>query len=198
MSRVLAPPEPASPRPWRVSVEDYLRMAEAGVLPEDRRVELLEGEILEMSPPGIAHSARVRRLNLHLGERLRGQAVVQIQDPIRIGADSMPEPDVAVLQPPAERYDQRYPEAADVLLVVEVADASLRYDRERKGRVYAQAGIPEYWLVDVQAGHVEQHSQPSSTGYRLIRIVPREADIESVSIPALRIAVSSFLPLPNT
>lgn len=197
MSRALALSEPAAPRRWRVSVEDYLRMVAAGVLPEDRRVELLEGEILEMSPPGIAHSARVRRLNLHLGELLRGQAVVQIQDPIRIGTHSLPEPDVAVLQPPAERYDQRYPEAADVLLVIEVADSSLRYDRERKGHVYAQAGIAEYWLVDVQAGQVEQHTQPSPSGYRLIRIVPREADIESVSVAALRIAVARFLPLPD-
>ncbi|MDB5970971.1 MAG: hypothetical protein JWQ90_3421 [Hydrocarboniphaga sp.] len=194
MFPALAQSDPGSPRPLRFSVDEYLRMADNGVLPEDRRVELLEGEILEMSPTGIPHSARVRRLTRELFAAIADRAVIQIQDPIRIGTHSMPEPDVAVLQGPAERYDERYPEASDVLLVIEVADSSLRYDRERKGRIYAEAGIAEYWLVDVQTARVEQHSQPSSSGYRLIRIVPREADIESLSVPALRISVASFLP----
>src|ERR671938_544657 len=131
------------------SVDEYYRMGEAGILTEDDRVELIEGEIIEMSPIGSRHAACVNRLNTLLGRHLRQTAIVSVQNPIRLDAYSEPEPDVALLRPRADYYESGHPTPADALLIVEVADTSADYDRIIKLPLYAKAGIPEAWLVDL-------------------------------------------------
>ena len=153
------------PAARRFTVEEYHRTADAGVFGEDDRVELLEGEIVEMAPIGSRHAACVRRLNEVFGERLRGRAIVAVQDPVRLGEHSEPQPDVALLRRREDRYTAAHPGPQDVLLVVEVADTSAAWDRERKVPLYAQAGVPEVWVVDLVAGAVHTYRGPAGGAY---------------------------------
>ena len=125
-------------------------MAQAGVLAEDDRVELVDGEVTEMTPIGPAHAACVMRLTTALVPRAGARAVISVQNPLELGARLEFYPDIVLLHPPAERYLNRLPQPGDVLLVVEVADTSLESDREVKIPRYAQAGIKEVWLVDLR------------------------------------------------
>ncbi len=153
-----------APTRRRFSREEYYRMAEVGILGEDDRVELIEGEIVEMSPIGSRHVAFVMNLGRLLTLRLGERAFVSVQSPVVLTADTEPQPDLAVLRPRA--YKERKPQADDVLLLIEAADASLAYDRTTKLRLYARAGIPEYWIVDCAAESVEVYRNPGPEGYR--------------------------------
>ena len=140
------------------NVDEYHRMSEAGILSEDDRVELMEGEIIKMSPIGSRHAACVKRFNTLL-HRKAGQAViVSIQDPIRLDDYSEPEPDVAVVSGSPRDYRDAHPSTA--LLVVEVADTSLLFDRTTKASLYARAGIADYWLLNLVDQIVEVHRTP--------------------------------------
>jgi Uma2 family endonuclease len=146
------------------SVADYYRMAEAGVIGPDERLELIEGEIIRMNPIGRPHANCVNRLTRLLVTGLGERATVQIQNPVRLGDLSEVQPDVSVLR---SSWDERaHPGPADVVLLVEVADSSLRFDRDVKLPLYARAGIAEVWLVDLagQAVEVYRHPDPT-TGY---------------------------------
>ena len=123
----------------------------------NRRLELIEGEIIEMTPIGSDHARGVRRLTALLTSQLRDVAVVDVQNPLRLGSLSEPQPDLTVLTPPLSRYDDRLPTAADVLLIVEVSDTTLRFDRMVKAPLYARHGVAELWIVDVQGEAVEVH-----------------------------------------
>ena len=153
----------------RFTVEEFYRMADAGILGENNRVELIEGEVFEMTPIGSRHAACVKRLHKLLERRLGDQALVSVQDPIRISQTAEPQPDIALLKPRADFYAQAHPTPQDVLLVVEVADASLDYDRRVKLPLYARAGIPHAWLVDLAERCLEVHQDPSPRGYRAIQ-----------------------------
>src|SRR5207247_3212709 len=158
------PPSPEGPDTMgmplahrRFTVDEYYRMAETGILAEDDRVELLDGEIVEMSPIGPRHAATVTRLD-HLFNRLVGdRAIVRAQNPVRLDGYSEPEPDIALVTPRADFYRAEHPTPRDILLIVEVADTSLRYDRHTKLPGYARAGVPEAWLVDLTADRVERY-----------------------------------------
>ena len=139
-------------------------MGEVGILGEDDRVELIEGEIVQMSPIGSRHFAFVISLNRLLAVRLANDALVSVQSPVILTDDTEPQPDLAVLRPRA--YKERKAYADDVLLLIEVADTSLAYDRTTKLRLYARAGIPEYWIVDCAAESVEVYRDPSGESYR--------------------------------
>lgn len=140
-------------------------MGEAGILREDDRVELIDGEIVQMTPIGSAHAACVKRL-MHLFVRaLADRAIVSVQDPIAIPRGSEPQPDLALLRPRADFYRGGHPQPADVWLVVEVADSSLAYDRAVKLPLYARAGIPEVWLVDLSGDTVEVLRRPAAGRY---------------------------------
>lgn len=141
-------------------------MAGAGLFAEDDRVELIEGEVVEMAPIGSRHAACVNRLNEHFVERLRGQATVAPQNPVSLGELSEPQPDVAVLARRDDWYAGAHPGPADVLLLVEVADTTAAWDRQHKVPLYAAAGIPELWLVDLPAGVVEAYRAPEAGAYR--------------------------------
>jgi Uma2 family endonuclease len=156
----------------RFTRAEYHRMAEAGILGEDDRVELIRGEIVEMSPIGSRHVAFVMNLTKLLIVRLGDRAMVSVQGPVALTYDTEPEPDLVVLRPRASvPYKALEPWADDTVLLIEVADSSLAYDRTTKLRLYAEAGIPEYWIVDCAAEAVEVYRGPTAEGYRdLVRL----------------------------
>src|ERR671918_1302076 len=142
----------------RFTLDEYHRMGETGILGEDDRVELIEGEIIEMSPIGSRHAATVARIHHVFSTRLASRAVVWSQNPLLLARhQSEPQPDVMLLAPRADFYAGRLPEPSDVRLLVEAADASVLYDRRTKLPLYARSGVAEAWLVDLQAGQVEGH-----------------------------------------
>ena len=175
----------------RFTVEDYHRMAAAGILTEDDRVELIAGEIVEMSPMGPRHVDCLVVLNRLLNRLVGDEALVSVQSSIRLANDGEPEPDIALLKP--RRYQESLPAAADVLLVIEVADTSLAYDRGVKLPLYAAARIPESWLFDLVGGAIERHSEPGSAGYRLIARAGRGESLTSTVLPAVTLSIDMIL-----
>lgn len=152
-------------QPWKFTVDDYHRMGEVGILHEDDRVELIEGEILAMSPIGSRHVAAVARLDDLFAEGLARRATRLIQSPVRVNKRSEPQPDLVILKPRADYYASKLPEPDDVLLLIEVMDSSADYDREVKLPMYALAGIPEVWLVDLNGERIEVYRRPTNAGY---------------------------------
>ena len=153
------------PRPHRLTVDDYYRMAEVGVLSPDDRTELIEGEIIDMAPIGSVHADVVRLLTKRLLTAFRDSAEVSVQLPVRLSQRSEPQPDIAVLAAKPSGYRQAHPSAADVLLLIEVSDTTLHYDLNAKARLYAKHGVREYWVVDLVASRVWRHRGPSGTHY---------------------------------
>jgi Uma2 family endonuclease len=137
-------------RRHRLTVTDYYRMAEAGILRPDARVELIEGEIIDMAPIGSRHAGTVDQLASCLRRAAGERAIVRVQSPIRIDEHSEPEPDIVLLRPRADFYKTSHPGPSDVLLIIEVADTTLRYDRDVKTLLYARNGIPEVWIIDIE------------------------------------------------
>ncbi len=150
---------------YRLTEDDYHRMAEAGILGEDDRVELIQGELIEMTPIGSGHAGTVSWIAQRFSEVVAGRAVVWTQNPLRLDRHSEPQPDVALLRPRLDAYRASLPTPDDVLLVVEVADSSLAYHRDIKGPLYGAHAIPEYWLVDLAARCLVRYRQPSADGY---------------------------------
>jgi len=144
----------------RFTVDEFHRMGEAGILAHDDRVELINGEIFEMSPIGSNHAACVRDLDHWLQQLVGHEALVSAQQPLKIEDDGEPIPDIAVLRRRADRYRTSHPTPADALLVIEVADSSVVFDRNVKGRLYAAAGVPEYWVVDLPRQSVAVFHSP--------------------------------------
>jgi Uma2 family endonuclease len=163
---------------YRFRVEEFER-AFQGV----PHVELLRGEVYQMSPIGPKHVHKVAQLDARLQETLRGKAVVLVQSPLRLSEDSEPEPDLLVLKPPLERYQDRLPTPEDVLLLVEVADTSLEFDREAKLPLYAEAGIPEVWLVNLKENLLEVYRDPRGGRYREIRLLSPEEEVSPTLLP---------------
>ncbi|RMG67588.1 MAG: Uma2 family endonuclease [Bacteroidetes bacterium] len=175
-----------------LTVAEYHRMAEAGIIKADEQVELLAGTILPMSPIGTRHTTCVKRTNRLFSMIVGEKAIVSVHDPILLSDTSEPEPDVALLAPPLEQYAHRHPGPEDVFLVVEVADSSLQKDRKLKLPLYAEAGIPEVWLVDLEADQIEVYSEPQGQQYRLRRLAQR-GDQVSVAALATEVAVVDVL-----
>lgn len=156
----------AAPRKHRLSVTDYYRLAEAGSLSEDDRVELIEGEIIDMAPIGSEHGGTTKWLARMFQRAVGDRAVVSIQDPVRLDAFSEPEPDIALLLPRADYYRGGHPCPQDVYLLVEVAGTSLAYDRDVKIPLYARHGVPAVWLIDLNARHRAIYRAPGAGAYR--------------------------------
>ena len=167
------------------NITEYYRMAAAGVLSEDDRVELIEGEIVEMNPIGSRHAACVGRLTEFLGRMVSGEAIIWVQNPVQVNDYSEPLPDVALLKRRDDFYAQANPQPADVLLIIEVADSSVEYDRDIKIPLYAGGGIPEVWLVNLPKETIEIYTQPVGDAYQEIRIVKRGEPLAAKSIPSL-------------
>jgi hypothetical protein len=168
-------------------------MAEAGIFAPECRVELVDGEIFEMSPIGPWHAGVVNRLNHRFAAGLGGRAVVHVQNPVGLDARSEPQPDLMLLRPREDFYGRAHPTPEDALLLVEVADTSLRHDRERKLPVYARAGVPEVWIVNREADAVEVFREPSPGGYHERHQRRRGEDLAPGAFPDLRLSVSDIL-----
>ncbi len=175
------------------TVAEYQRMGEAGIFREDDRVELIEGEIVQMAPIGIRHSGCVAALNALLVPAAANRAVVFVQSPIDLDERTEPQPDLAVLKPRGDFYRAVRPNAGDVLLVVEVADSSLEYDRGVKAALYARAGIPEYWLVNLRDDVIEAYREPQQGAYRVVETLRRGDTIRVAALPDLTLAVTAIL-----
>ncbi|MBD2605706.1 Uma2 family endonuclease [Scytonema hofmannii FACHB-248] len=179
-------------RLWTVA--DYHRMAETGILDEDERVELLEGKIIWMSAKGTAHRSAVGRTDYLLKNRLGNRAWVSIQDPIKLNERSEPEPDVAVVQIDPLDYADHHPTPSEVYLIIEVADSSLKFDCETKGKAYAQAGIADYWVLDVIARQLYVFREPNEEGYQSKVILGEDGRISPLQFADLQIVVLEMLP----
>jgi Uma2 family endonuclease len=181
------------PRKHRFTVEEYNCLIETDIFAEDDQVELIEGEIVEMSPIGKLHAACVDRLTA-LFSRYAGQsAIVRVQNPIQLPDYSQPQPDVALLRPRDDFYAKSLPIPADVFLVVEVAETSLKYDQTVKVPLYARAGISEAWLVDLKNEVVEVYALPVEGKYQVIRRVGRGETIVVRDIPGLSVGVGEIV-----
>lgn len=175
------------------TVSEYQEMARTGILAEDERVELVEGEIVRMSPIGRRHVAVVNRLNTLLAAKLRKGVIVSVQNPIRLGRRSEPQPDIAVLRPNPGFYAEALPEPKDILLIIEVADTTLEMDRNVKLPLYAKAGAPEVWIVDLVGEIVEAYCEPYAGDYRR-RIKARRGErVRSSTIAQLELRVTDIL-----
>ena len=182
------------PRDRMFTVDEYYRMAEAGILRPDERVELVDGRIVAMNPIGSPHAWCVSRLNRIFARR--DDILVNVQNPVRLDDHSEPEPDLTILR--LETPQDRHPRSEDVLLVVEVADTSLTYDRQTKGPLYARHGIPEFWIVDLGGERVEVHREPSLAGYRMVRVFQRGEPVSPAFAPDLVIDVDTILGQPKS
>lgn len=173
---------------------EYHQMLQAGILSEDDRVELIEGEIWEMSPIGSRHAGSVNRLNRILQDALAGQAIVSIQNPIQMDAvKSEPQPDVAVLRYREDFYTDELPTPRDVLLVLEVSESTLTYDRDIKIGIYGRTGIPEAWLLNLSESLIEVYRDPSPEGYQQVVILRRGDRLSPLAFPGLVIEVDALL-----
>lgn len=175
------------------NVDEYYRMAQAGVFAKDHRVELIEGEVIEMSPIGKHDAGCVKRLNKLLNRSVGELAIVSVQDPISIDDFSEPQPDLALLKPRADFYSNSHPTPADVLVVIEVADTSVNYDRSVKLPLYARAGIPDCWLILLPKEVMEVHTQPKNGKYQKVQRLKRGKVLASRSVKGLSLKVDDVL-----
>lgn len=185
----------SDPRPLIWTTESFLRAAETGVF-DEKRVELVEGEIIEMTPANSRHANTVGRVADALRIAFGGGHVVRSQLPVSILETSQPEPDVAVVAGDFDDYDDRHP--ASTLLIVEVADTTIRYDRVRKAKIYSQARLPEYWIVNLNAEQVEVFRQPDGAGAFAEKFIVKRGDrISPIAAPKAVIEVAKLLPKPK-
>ncbi|MDW8214099.1 MAG: Uma2 family endonuclease [Roseiflexaceae bacterium] len=176
------------------TVDDYARMREAGILTEDDRVELIEGAIYRMSPIGPLHMAIVNRLNRLLLPAAGDDAIVSVQNSVRLSDDTEVQPDIAVLRPHPGDYEETLPRAQDVLLIIEVADTSLDYDRTVKLPLYAQAAIVEVWIIDARQQAVEQYTRPAEGQYTQVQTYRSGSILRAETLPQIEIAVDRLFP----
>jgi len=173
------------------TISDYHRMVDAGILGEDDRVELIEGVIVEVSPQSELHAQVIQRLGRLLYRSLPDEFAIRFQLPLRLGDRSEPEPDFAVLRAEDARSHHQPPSRA--LLVVEVAGESLRKDRDVKANLYARFGVPEYWIVDLEARAIEVRRDPGPDGrYRAVSTVPAAGEATSAVLPGLQVRVDAL------
>ena len=183
--------------PWvtrrPLTVAEYHRMGEAGILTEDDRVELIEGQLIAMSPIGSDHSGTVNALNRMLVRAVGDRGVVAVQNPVQLDDLSEPQPDFSVLKPREDDYRRATPRPDEVLLIIEVANTSLAYDRAVKRALYARHGIPEFWIVNLAANEVEVCRGPAGDQYASVARVGREGILEPELLPGAAIPVATLL-----
>ena len=175
------------------TVAEYERMGQFGIFSEDDRVELVNGEIIEMSPIGERHAACVDFLTQFITLRLKRGAIVRIQNPVLLDDHSEPQPDVAILKRRDDFYRHAHPRPEDVLLVIEVSESTLDFDRKVKVPLYASVGIPEAWVVNLPDERIEVYSDPAGGEYRTISSHARGRRLQSHTLASLRLSVSKVL-----
>lgn len=191
-----APPllEAVKVRHRRFTVDQMYAMLAAGVLTEDDRVELIEGELLDMNPIGSRHSACVNRLIRIFDRHLQDRIVISIQNPVRLDIANEPQPDVSVLRPREDFYAAKHPGPDDVFLIIEVSDTTLKFDRQVKSRLYARFGIPEYWVADVEARTLEVYRKPAAEGYgQTVKLEKPDDEVSPAAFDDLKIRLKDIV-----
>jgi Uma2 family endonuclease len=181
-----------TPTRHKLTVEDYHKLGEAGILTQESRAELIQGELIDRASIGGAHMGLVNRLNRLLVLAVRDRGVVSIQNPVTLPPDSEPQPDVAILTPGPDTAGASVPRPEDVLLLIEVADSTLAYDRNTKLMLYAKAGVAEAWIVNIQAKCVEVYRGPSPDGYREKMEMGLRDVVAPLSLPTVELRVASI------
>jgi Uma2 family endonuclease len=177
---------------WRFTADQYEEMGRVGLLDEDDRVELIDGEIIEMAAIGFGHMIAVNRGNRRLVRLVGERAVVSVQNPIRMGERYQPQPDLVLLRPEYAEA-RRVPMGQHVLLVVEISDSTLEYDRRTKVPIYARGGVPQTLVADLNDRNVTSYVDPTPDGYRTTRVYRPGERIELVGLPGLSLKVSELL-----
>jgi Uma2 family endonuclease len=176
-----------------LSVQDYHRMIEAGIFGPEEKIELLTGQLIPMIAKGAPHSATVSRARFVLESRLAaGDVLVRVQEPIALDGFSEPEPDLAVVRPNASFYGEGHPTVADIFLLIEVADSSLKYDREVKALAYGRAGVLEYWVLDVVGRRLHVFRAPGPEGYGVEMMLARSERLRLLGFPDCEVGVGEF------
>lgn len=184
---------PTAPTKYRFSVEEYHRMGEVGIFTEDDRVELWDGEIIVMAPIGVPHAFCVTQQQRLFDRQLGDRGIARVQQPVSLVSDTEPEPDIVIARPPEDRYRSGHPTPEDILLIIEVADTSLAYDRDTKIPGYAREGIPEAWLWDLSGAQVYVCQDPGPQGYRSVQRFGRGDVLTPSAFPDVRIPVDEVL-----
>ena len=177
----------------KFTVKQYHKMVESGILSEDDQVELIRGEIIEMSPIGTRYAACVRRFNNLLSRRLSGRVIVDTQNPVELSETSEPQPDVVLLQLRADFYETAHPQPEDIFLIVEIAATTVKYDCEVKISLYAEESITEVWLVDINGECVEVYREPTPGGYQNIQTFGRGQNLSALAFSDVMISVNEVL-----
>ncbi len=175
----------------RFTVHEYHRMGEVGILHEDDRVELIEGELIEMASIGTRHFTCVNALTRLFVRGVGDEAIVSVQNPVRLNESNEPQPDLTVIR--NRDYRESLPGPKDVLLLIEVSDTTLAYDRNVKLPLYARAGIREVWIVDLAGGIVERYTGPTPNGYRHTEQARRGASLVPEALPGLALPADAVL-----
>jgi Uma2 family endonuclease len=179
------------PRP-RVSVEEYYRMAEVGLIAPDARTELIEGEVIEMAPMGSPHAGRVSQLSHLIFPALGNSGLMRVQLPVHLDDYSEPMPDLAVVRPQKEFYSSRHPGSADTLLIVEVSDSSLRFDRDVKVPLYSRHQVPEVWLLDLSRDRIHFFRAPRDGTYTDVSFIDEPNAVALSALPEITVDLSGL------
>ena len=190
---VAAAPPAAAPTRRRFTVAEYYAMADAGILSENDRVELLNGDIIAMPPIGDWHAARVNLYTNALPPKLQGRAVVSVQNPTRLDDATELQPDVMLLRWREDFYEAGHPRPADVLLLIEVSDTTVDYDRSTKLAAYAEAGIPEVWITNRRDRRIESYTEPAGNEYSRVRHYGPGESIAPQAFPDVMLEVSRII-----
>ena len=192
-----APKQSAPAATWQTrkfTVDEYYRMAEVGILHPDERVELINGEIIVMAPIGEPHAVGVDNLTLPFAEVARGRFIVRVQGPIRLDDGSELQPDIVLMRLRQDSYLNGHPGPADILLVIEVSDTTLAYDRGAKADIYARFNVPEAWVMNLVDDCIETFTAPGPDGYATHTIYRRGDRIAPSTLPGVEFAVEDLLP----
>jgi Uma2 family endonuclease len=176
----------------RLMVRDYHRLGEAGILGEDDRVELLEGQLVDTSPIGPRHALTIDVLNRLLLAAVAEQGWIRVQNPVVLDDASEPQPDFAVVRWPWHGYPDAHPRPPDILLVIEVADSSPDFDRGAKQEFYARAGVREFWIVDLTSDHVLVHRKPDKGTYGSVTTVDASGMLEIEALPGVTLTAAEI------
>lgn len=177
----------------KISIETYHKMVEIGVFNEDERIELIRGEIIEMSPVGIKHATCVKKLNQLFAQKLGIKIILGVQDPIKLNDNSEPQPDLVLLKPKSDFYATGHPKPEDILLLIEVSDRSIEYDRQIKIPLYAENKIQEVWLININESLIQVYQNPQGKLYKNITNYQINDTINLTCFPDCQIKVNKVL-----
>lgn len=183
-----------APAMYRITVAEYHKMIEANVFNENARIELIKGVLVKMSPKGKRHAATTNRIAKLFYKLLGDRIIVHNQNPILLDDSTEPEPDIALLVPREKEYSDRLPTPADVLLIIEVSDTTLKYDRDTKSLLYAKNGIAQYIVLNVKTREITDMREPSPEGYRALKTLRSDERFNLIAFPEIEIKVSDLLP----